>query len=487
MSFSYSYKTSPFPHQAKIFKESVLRESVSLILEPGLGKSKIIIDQASCLFQLGKIDTLVVVAPNGVHRMWVSDEIPLHMPEEVQAVSKQLVYYSAKSKNKGFQKEQEELLKHKGLSILVVSYEACITDAFKKWFKKFLTTRKAMLVLDESHRIKGATSKIKTTLVAMGSYARYRRILTGTPCDKVTDVYSQIRFLDKDFWKSKGFPTKTEFDNFFCITEDRQFGQNRFKHVVGYRNVEQLSDWVAETGYRMTLSDAGIELPPLLQSKRYHAITGEQKRVYDELKDECRTVLASGDELTTTMAVTKLLRLQQVICGYVATESEQPVQRINPDGKNPRLEVAVDDILKELPHQAIVWSRFTEDINQLMDALGKDAVRYDGKVDDEGRARAKQAFQSGDVKYIVMSSAGAEGLTLTGAKTMLMYANDFKSIIYSQKIGRMFRIGQKDHTHVIDLVCEGTVDEHIIKALRDKKEISDIIRGAKKLALEEFL
>lgn len=474
---SYVYKTPPFDHQRKIFSESVGKAAVALILEPGLGKTKIIIDKASFLYQQGRIDTLAVVAPNGVHRNWLSDEIPAHMPDDVRDQMKALVYYSQKAGTKWFQREQEELLEHKGLSVLLVSYEGTITDKFKKWFKKFLKARKAMLVLDESHRIKGAESKTKISLVAMGNYVPYRRILTGTPVEKPPDIYSQVRFLDPEFWKRKGFPTKAEFDAYFCTFEDG-YGRGRsFKRVTGYRNIDKLAEWVGELGYRMTLEDAGIKLPPVLYSKRYHTLTPAQRKAYDEVTEECRTILQSGDLLETEQAMTKLLRLQQIICGYVATEAEQPVQKIDPDGKNPRLEVAVDDILLELPHQAIVWARFTEDINQLMHALGDKAVRYDGQVDDDGRARAKLAFQQGDKQFIVMSDAGSEGLTLTGSKTMLFYSNNFTMTKRLQKECRMVRIGQKDHTHIIDLVCEGTVDEHIITLLRAKKEIADVICG----------
>jgi SNF2 family DNA or RNA helicase len=475
----YLYRTEPFPHQAKIFRESVGKAAVSLFLQAGLGKTKIIIDKAAFLFQQGRINALVVVAPNGVHRNWSSDEVPVHMPLETLEQSRIFAYHSQKAKTQKVQRELQALTEHKGLAILLVPYEACITPAFKLFFKKFLTKRKAMLVLDESHRIKSATSRIKHTLVAMGAYAPYRRILTGTPIEVPPDIYSQIRFLDPEFWKKKGLPTKAEFDAMFCVYGDQAYGRGAkmYKPVVGYRNIETLATWVKETGYQMTLGDAGIVLPPVIYSKRYHALTSEQKRAYNELRDECRTILASGDLLETEVAMTKLLRLQQIICGYVSTEAEQPIQRINPDGKNPRLEVAVDDVLLELPHQAIIWARFTEDINQLMDALGRDAVRYDGQVGSDDRARAKAAFQKGDKKYIVMSEAGAEGLTLVGSKTMLFYSNDFKMIKRVQKEARMSRIGQKDVTHVIDMVCEGTVDERIIDALRAKKELADLIGG----------
>lgn len=479
---TYEYKTVPLQHQAKIFRESVLKPSVSLFLQAGLGKTKIIIDKASFLYQLGKINTLVVVAPNGVHRNWHTDEIPKHMPDSVVAESKTFVYHSKKAGTVKFKKEQKEFSNHKGLAILLVSYEATITESFKKWFKPFLKSRKhVMMVLDESHRIKSATSKVKFSLVAMGEYADYKRILTGTPVEIPPDIYSQIRFLDPGFWPSKGLKTKAEFDVLFTIFGNAAYGRGarQYKPKVGYKNIELLNKYVSETGYQMTLDDAGIVLPPVIYSKRYHTLTPAQKKAYQELTDEGRTILQSGDLLETEFPMTLLLRLQQVICGYAACEAEQAVQRIDPAGKNPRLEVAVDDILLELRHQAIVWARFTEDINQLMDALGKQAVRYDGSVDGDGRARAKAAFQAGDKKFIVMSSAGAEGLTLTGSKTMLFYSNDFRMISRVQKEARQHRIGQMDTTCVIDLVCADTVDEHIIDTLRAKKELADIINGTK--------
>jgi SNF2 family DNA or RNA helicase len=398
---------------------------------------------------------------------------------------KMFVYHSQKAKSKKAQTLLKELVAHKGLSVLVVAYEATITPTFKVWFKKFLTTRKAMMVLDESHRIKSSTSKVKTSLVAMGTYAEYRRILTGSPVEKPPDIYSQLRFLDQNFWKKKGFPTKAEIDAYFCITEDRQFGRNKFKHVVGYRNIDHLAQMVAETGYSMTLEDAGIKLPPILLSKRYHKLTSLQEKAYTELSEECKTILTSGDIVETDVAMTTLLRLQQIICGYVACEAEQPVQQIDPDGKNPRLDLTLE-IVEETNHQIIIWCRFTEDVRLLCNALGKQAVRYDGQVDNDDRARAKAQFQRGEAKVIVMTEAGAEGHTLVGAKTTIFHSNNFRQIQRTQKLARNYRIGQKDPVHVIDIVCEGTVDERIIQALRDKKELADLITGNKN-GLKDFI
>jgi SNF2 family DNA or RNA helicase len=481
--FTYSFKTTPYPHQAQIFRESVLKEGVAILADPGTGKSKIIIDKASFLFQVGKIDALMVVAPNGVQRAWGTDEIPIHMPDVVFEQTQIFVYQSAKAKTKKSQALQKQLLEHKGLAVLLVSYEASITAGFKLFAKKFLTKRKAMMVLDESHRIKSATSKVKTTLVAMGGYAKYRRILTGTPIELPPDIYSQLRFVNPLYWKERGFDTKAEFDAKFCVTQDRQFGQRQFKQVVGYRNLDLLAEYVKESGYRLTMEDVGIHLPPTVYSNRYYSMTAEQTRVYNEFKEEMKTVLCSGDLLETDVAITKLLRLQQIVCGYVSTEAEQPVQFINPDGKNPRLECAMD-ILGDLTTQGIVFCRFRKDIDQLMERLGDKAVRYDGQLDSDEKARSKKKFQDQRVQFFVASEAGAEGLTLVGSKSMIFYSNTFSMLKRTQKEARQRRIGQADITHVIDIVCEGTVDEHIIKALRDKKEIADLISGK---GMKDFL
>lgn len=477
-SFTYTFKTTPYEHQARIFRESAQKEGVALLLDPGTGKTKIVIDNASFLFQLGKIDALFVVAPNGVQRNWGSDEIPVHMPDAVFAKANILVWSSQKSKTASFKKSLKGLLEHKGLSILLVSYESSITAGFKLFAKKFLAKRKTFMVLDESHRIKSATSKVKSTLVAMGKHAPYRRILTGTPLEKPPDLWPQGKFVLPGFWKSKGIGSLTEFNAMFCVQVDRSFGARSFKQTVGYKNLDVLSKWVKELGYRLSLDDVGIHLPPVIYSKRYFTMTAEQQRVYDEFREECRTILASGDLLETDVAMTKILRLQQIAGGYVSCEASQPTQMINPDGKNPRVDCTME-IADQLTTQCLIFARFTKDIDSLMNGLGARAVRYDGQVDADDRARAKAAFQNGDKQFMVLSDAGAEGLTLVGSKTMIFHSNSFVMLKRVQKEARQHRIGQTDITHVIDIVCEGTVDEHIIDALRSKKEIADLVSGSK--------
>jgi SNF2 family DNA or RNA helicase len=489
----FTFKLDPLKHQLDELLKSTEEEYAGYLWVPGLGKTALIINQAVYLYQRGLIDTLFVVAPNGVHLNWASDEMPKHMHDSVQKVTKTFVYHSSKASGKGATKDRESLLNHHGLSVLLVAYEATITDTFKMYMKRFFAKRKGVFMcLDEAHRIKGRNAHVKKTLVAMGCHAKYRRILTGTPVEVPPDVYSMCRFLDQKYWAKRGFATSVEFDSFFCEYEEKSFikrakggrivigadgkpERNIFQAVKGYKNIEVLQKMVAESCTRLTLEDAGIHLPPITYSKRYYDMFPEQRRMYRELETEYRTEFEDGLEVDAETAITRLLRLQQVICGYLGTGPGEPIRPIK-EGVNPRLDLLME-ITEDLPGQFLVWARFTRDIDQICGALGSKAVRYDGQVDNDGRALAKRKFQAGDVQAMVLSEAGAEGLTLIGASTSIFHSNHFKMTKRIQQEMRNYRIGQNKPVHVIDLVCNGTVDNKIIDALRSKKEIADLLVG----------
>ncbi len=477
MTIDYEYRTKPFPYQQQI-TEDAEKEYLSLFNDPGTGKSKIIIDQVSYLRQQGKVDALLVIAPNGVHRNWVAEEIPKHMPLATLAEAKCLVYHSSKAKSKKATDERERLLKHNGLCVVVAAYEAATTDTFKLFMKRFFAKKRTFMVLDESHRIKKRDGKRKATIVAMGGHALYRRILTGTPVETPVDIFSQLRFLNKDFWKSKNLPTGAEFDAMFCVQVNRAFGgRASFKQTVGYKNLDILQKYVAETGYRITMEMAGIHLPPVTYMKRYYEMFSEQRRMYEQLRSEFHTEFADGVEIDAEAAITRLLRLQQIICGYCGTVPGEPIKRIS-EKENPRLDLAVE-ILEDLPHPVLIWCKFLQDCSQLHDALGKQSLRYDGSVCGDDRAIAKEAFQKGDIKYLILTDAGAEGITLVEAKTSLQYSHGFSMTKRIQKEARNVRIGQVDHTNVIDIICEGTVDNDIVNALRDKFDVASQLTGDK--------
>lgn len=476
------FKTKPFRHQLELFNQTKDTESVALFWEQGCGKTKPTIDTAAHLYLKGEIDCLLVVAPNGVHRNWLTDELPVHLPEEATKDLLTFFYDSPKSGNIGFQKKMKQALNHKGLLVLTISYNGFMTKKGKAYIWKLFRHRECMVVLDESHFIKSPGAKRTISLLAASKYAKYKRILTGTPVAQGPfDVYSQVKFLQPTFWKERRFGSFAAFKQHFGIwrtakevlaTEGYDPG---YDQLVDYKNIEELNGYVSEVGFRLTKETAGLDLPPKLFSKRYFEMNSEQSRIYKELKEEYLTELAGGETLEASLAIVRMMRLQQITAGYVATEAGEPVTLV---GKtNPRLELA-ESIGKNLPHQAIIWARFRKDIDQLMDIFGSDACRYDGNVCGDDRAKAKQAFQEGDKKFFIANpAAGSTGLTLTQAKTVIYYTNSFALVDRLQSEDRCHRIGQNAPVSYIDLICPGTIDEGIVKSLRNKYNLASQVTG----------
>jgi SNF2 family DNA or RNA helicase len=475
---NFPYKTKPFDHQRDTFLETREEEVYGLFWEMGTGKSKTTIDTAAHLRLTGKIDGMLIIAPNGVHRNWITDELPRHMPDQIADLMFSHYYQTSKANTKWHQSLCKEFLRHPDFKVLAMSYSAFMTKKGKEFAWAFMKPLDGRLlyVLDESARIKTPKAKRTRSIILSGKYARFRRILTGTPvANSPFDIYSQVRFLEPDFWKRLELPTFTIFKSYFGVFEEnynRKINQS-YKKLLAYRNLQKLNGLIAGLSSRVT-KDEVLDLPPKLYSKRYVELSSEQMDAYQRLKEEYLLLLDSGEEVTAILAVTRILRLQQIVNGYIGTDDGK-IERIA--GDNPRLKL-LEDICEDIPHKAIIWGRFQEDITQICEILGETAVRYDGQVNDAGRAEAIEAFQNGEAKFFVGNPAAAgEGLTLHAARTVIYYSNSFKLTDRLQSEDRAHRIGQEHPVHYIDLVAEGTVDERIVKALINKLDVASMVVG----------
>lgn len=478
----YKHNIQPFNHQKDHLEKHITDPSWALFWEQGTAKTKPVIDTISYLFINDQIDGAVVVAPPGVERNWNTDEIPTHMPQEVVDKTMVGVFSTAKKDTKDHKFKMEQLVKHKGLSILLISYNAFMTQKGKDTVWKFLRHRRCMYVLDESHGIKTPGAKRTISIIASGKYAKYRRILTGTPISVGPfDVYAQIRFLDNDFWRRKGIENAASFRQFFgewFTAEEckRLHGYDPgYDKLIRYKNIEILEKWLSEISDRVLKCDV-LDLPPKLYSKRYFEMSPQQKAIYNEVRDEFMYQFEDGGIIDGELPIVRLLRLQQILCNYIPTGEDEP-DRVLTD-KNPRLEV-MEDIRDNTFQPSIVWARFRNDVNQIMDLLGDKAVRYDGSVDEDQCERNKQAFQRGDVQWFVgTAQKGGPGLTLHQAKNVIYYSNSFRLIDRLQSEDRAHRAGMDNNpVNYIDICCADTIDEKIINNLRDKKDIASSILG----------
>ena len=476
----YRFQTKPFQHQLEIWRKTRDLSSHALHLEQGTGKTKLVIDEATWLHGRGEINGFFVLAPNGVHRNWVVEEIPVHMPEATLARCRAHWYDGGRAATKRHEQRLEWLTSTPpgDLAVLAMSYDSMMTEHGRRAAWEFLRRRRCMYALDEARRIKSPAAKRTKRVVASGVHAPYRRTLDGTPVTNGPfDIYCPIQFLDPDFWKRKGISSFSGFKVMFADWKQVTIaGGRKIDLVDGYKNLNLLQGWLEEIGTRVT-KDEVLDLPPKMFTRRSFDLTPEQERVYRDLRDSFLTFLESGELVTATLALTRLLRLQQVTCGYVPADADQSLQDIGKS--NPRLDL-LGELCADTPHKTIIWSRFSRDIDKICALLGGQAVRYDGKVDQAGRAVALDRFQKpgGDAKFFVANpQAAGEGLTLHAARTVIYYANSFNLADRLQSEDRAHRIGQQHPVEYIDLVASGTVDEHVVRTLVKKLDIAAQITG----------
>lgn len=480
---TYHPHTKPFAHQQRVWEESRDLEAFAAFWEQGTGKSKLTIDTIGYLYDAGKIDSVIVVAPNGVHRNWITDELPTHLSPDIPLHA--LAYSAPHASTKWHQAAVEKMLNHDGLPLLAISYDAWMTDRGKKAAWKMMKGRKCLLILDESHRIKTPSIRRTRSILAGGKHATYKRILSGTPVTNGPfDIYSQVSFLDPTFWRTAlDIGSFGAFKAHFGVWE-RGWNNTQQKHydiLAGYKNLPDLAAAIKLISSRVTKEEV-LDLPPKLYSKRYYDMTPEQRRVYDSVEGEFMAFLDSGELVTTPLAITRMLRLQQVLCGYVPVDGDDEPTELIDKKSNPRLKL-LRDTMEDVTGKTIIWAIYQKDIDMIMEALrdaGRNPVRYDGTVTDEARAAAKHAFKHGDATDFVANSSMSEGLTLWEATTVIYYNNSYKLLDRQQSEDRAHRIGQEHPVNYIDLVCPDTRDEDAIAALVLKSEVAATILGDQK-------
>jgi SNF2 family DNA or RNA helicase len=455
----YNFKTKPFDHQRKAFYMSRDKKSFALLMEQGTGKTKVIIDNASYLYSQGKITSLVVIAPNGVHRNWLR-EINTHMPEWCLNKS---FYYSSNMTKARIAEFDEVYTAENCLKIFTFNVEAFTSPKAIYYMNKILLANKVMLVVDESSRIKRPGAKRTKIITKFSKQADYKRIMTGTPVTKgAEDVYSQFRFLDSQIL---GYDSFYSFKARYCI-----MGGFENRQVVSYQNIEELTRNIEGHSFRVLKKDC-LDLPDKIYQRHYVEMTPKQKQIYQNLKKSFVAEL-EGQTIEAPEAITRLLRLQQILCGWFP--GEEGVEKI--EDKNPRIE-ALKDILSDIDSKVIIWARFKADLRAIERALGDLAVSYHGDVTTDAREVAVDRFQNDPkIKYFIgQPQSGGIGLTLTAADYAIYYSNSFDLEQRMQSEDRCHRIGTKNNVTYIDIETRGSVDTKIIKALRSKKNIADII------------
>lgn len=468
----------PYPVKANLYKHQIRGANMALrafgaldaktpgggfgeLFEMGCGKTLTTIAVAGALYNLGKIDRVLVVAPTSVCSVWPHDLNQFAaFPWEARVLlgdKKKRLKALNELKNWPF----------KALRIAVINYESTHRDGI---FEALAAYRPDLIVCDESQRIKNPSAAQSKALHKLGDAAPFRMILSGTPVqNNAVDLYSQYRFLDPAVYGANFYA----FKNRYCIMGG--YGQHQ---IVGYRNMDELVEKEHSVAYRVTKEEC-LDLPQQTFINRYVQFTDAEQAIYEQLRKSSFLELETGENVTATTILTMYLRLMQLTGGFLAADESTRPKQVN-TAKLDALADIVDDYVVNAGKKLVIFARFRAEIAAIENLLRLRKIQYGsiyGDVPMEERGKIVEDFQTNpDTKVFVaqIQTAGL-GITLHAASTAVFYSYDYNYANYAQALARIHRIGQRLPVTYIHLVVDGSIDEKILAALENKEDMAKTV------------
>lgn len=468
----------PYPVKANLYKHQIRGANMALrafgaldaktpgggfgeLFEMGCGKTLTTIAVAGALYNLGKIDRVLVVAPTSVCSVWPHDLNQFAaFPWEARVLlgdKKKRLKALNELKNWPF----------KALRIAVINYESTHRDGI---FEALAAYRPDLIVCDESQRIKNPSAAQSKALHKLGDAAPFRMILSGTPVqNNAVDLYSQYRFLDPAVYGANFYA----FKNRYCIMGG--YGQHQ---IVGYRNMDELIEKEHSVAYRVTKEEC-LDLPQQTFINRYVQFTDAEQAIYEQLRKSSFLELETGENVTATTILTMYLRLMQLTGGFLTADESTRPKQVN-TAKLDALADIVDDYVVDAGKKLVIFARFRAEIAAIENLLRLRKIQYGsiyGDVPMEERGKIVEDFQANpDTKVFVaqIQTAGL-GITLHAASTAVFYSYDYNYANYAQALARIHRIGQHLPVTYIHLVVDGSIDEKILAALENKEDMAKTV------------
>ncbi|MBO4424348.1 MAG: DEAD/DEAH box helicase [Spirochaetales bacterium] len=452
----------PFDHQQKAYEFALGRfglldsrvhsAGVGFFFEMGCGKTLTAIGTMGCLYNHNLIRRVLIVCPLSVVGVW-ADELARFaaFPYSILILNAKL---STRSKIEALRD-----FKGTGLQITVINYDSVILmpETLRRWAAD-------LIVADEAHKLKNGQAKVSKSMHTLASEARYRLALTGTPIpNKEVDIFSIYKFLNQNVFGASFYRFRSYY---FYMTG---YGQHEPRLLSSMR--DEFARRMHSISYRVT-KDECLDLPAITDITQKVELEPKAKKLYKTFSDECAAELERG-EITAANILTKILRLSQITGGFVASDDSTVMQSVSTAKLN-----ALSDIIDssvESGKKVVVIARFTAEINAIADLLQKKKVRY-SLVNGATKDRDEQisAFQNdpGVLVFVGQIATVALGVSLTASSTMVFYSLSYNMSDYDQCRARIHRTGQKYPCTYIHLVSPGTVDVRVLRALRNKAELS---------------
>lgn len=462
-------------HQREAYERAKEVDEFGLFFEMGAGKTATAINILRAKYEAeGGLQRTLILCPPIVMENW-KREFALH-----SKISQQKIVLLRGSGAKRLETLEEQAWTEDGIAvpkIFVANFESLYME---RLFLKIASWRPRFLVVDESHKCKDYKSKRTKLTIQLADNADFRLILSGTPIlNSPLDLFSQFRILDQGDTFGKNFFVFRNtyfYDKNAYMPRDRHFP----KYEIKPKALEELNERIKPRSMRVTKAEC-LDLPPLIRKTVYVEMSKEQKRMYEEMRKDFITFIR-GQAAVATLAITKALRLQQIVSGFVSCEGTQGSERtVETIKENPRAE-ALKELLTEITthSKVIVWAVFKENyavVQKVCKEASLDLVEVHGDIPASRKQENVDRFNSDPNCRVLLGhpGSGGIGINLTSASYSIFYSRNFSLEQDLQAEARNYRGGSEVHEKItrIDLVTPGTIDELALKRLASKVEIGE--------------
>ena len=407
----------------------------------GLGKTVQGIGVAEMLAREAGISKVLVVCPASLKAQW-RIEISRFSDRSYQLVLGSVKERASQYENSSF--------------FTICNYEQVLRDILAiekvKW---------DLIILDEGQRIKNWEAKTSQVIKALKS--PFALVLSGTPLEnRLDELYSVVEFVD-----DRRLGPAFRFYNRYRMVDEKG-------RVLGYKNLDELRERLKPILLRRTRKLVMSELPPRSTEIRRIPPTEEQLELHNThlrivQRIICKKYLSEMD----------LLRLQKalLIC-RMAANSTYLVNKVPPgySSKLVEFENLIDQLIDEEDRKIVLFSEWTTMLGLIEPVLEKRRVRYvrlDGSIPQKKRQALITHFQKErDCKFFITTNAGATGLNLQAANTVINVDLPWNPAVLEQRISRVHRMGQKRPVQAYLLVTEETLEEKLLGTLSAKHDLA---------------
>lgn len=354
--------------------------------------------------------------------------------------------------------------------IVITNYESVQIELF---YQEILALSPKILVCDESQKLKDPASVRSKKIFPIAQECSRRFLLTGTPIlNSMLDIFGQFKILDSKVFGTSFWSFRQKY--FY----DKNAGMPSHVHFPDWQprpeSAGEIGAKIASISCQARKHEC-LDLPPLTKIVIPVELSPDQRKVYEDMR---RYFVAevNGSFMSAEFAMTKVMRMQQVMAGFSQPDDSENVIRFKDNARLKALEELLESMGKE---KVIVWTVFKatyRDIAQVCDKLGLKHAPLTGEQSINEKNFNVHNFRVGDTQVLIANpAAGGTGINLTEAKYAIYYTRSYSLEQYLQSEARNFRGGSEMHDKITHyhLVAKDTLDEIIMQALLNKQNVAE--------------